>query len=444
MDLLNDKIKNVFFKYLLLACGSALITSIYSVVDMAMVGQYHGSSGTAALACVAPLWNIIYSLGLLTGIGGSVLFTSKRVSKNDGSENEYFTTSIIYSIFLALIVWFLFIFLDEPILKFFGCNEDLYELAELYILPIKFVLPLFLFNQMLSAYLRNDNDPTLSTIGVLAGGIFNIFGDYFFVFTCNMGIYGAGLATAIGSIITFIILMFHFFKKKNTLKLIKVNNFLNKVKEISIVGFSTFFIDVAMGILTILFNRQIMSYLGSDALSVYGIIINISTFIQCLAYGVGQASQPIISANFSCNKQNRINETLKYSIIAAIIIGLCWFIYSMILPNSYIYLFMKPTSTILDLAPFIIRVYAISFILLPFNIYLTYYFQAIMQPQISFIISVFRGLIISGCLIILLPLINGNLVWFTMPITELIITLFGVTMLIISNKKLKKLDSLKN
>lgn len=116
----------------------------------------------------------------------------------------------------------------------------------------------------------------------------------------------------------------------------------------------------------------------------------------------------------------------------------------MILPNSYIYLFMKPTSTILDLAPFIIRVYAISFILLPFNIYLTYYFQAIMQPQISFIISVFRGLIISGCLIILLPLINGNLVWFTMPITELIITLFGVTMLIISNKKLKKLDSLKN
>ena len=78
MDFLNGKIKTLYFKYLAAAFGSALITSIYSIVDMAMVGQYHGPEGTAALAVVAPIWNTIYSLGLLMGIGGSVLFSTIR------------------------------------------------------------------------------------------------------------------------------------------------------------------------------------------------------------------------------------------------------------------------------------------------------------------------------------------------------------------------------
>ena len=70
-------------KYLAAAFGSALISSIYGAVDMAMVGQYQGPQGTAALAVVAPVWNIIYSLGLLMGIGGSVLFPLLNRQRNE-------------------------------------------------------------------------------------------------------------------------------------------------------------------------------------------------------------------------------------------------------------------------------------------------------------------------------------------------------------------------
>ena len=137
-----------------------------------------------------------------------------------------------------------------------------------------------------------------AAFGILAGGIFNMAGDYIFVFTCDMGIFGAGLATAIGAVISFFILLSHFLSKKNTLKFVRSTDFFNKFKQICITGFSTFFIDIAMGILTILFNRQIMRrYLGPDALAVYGPIINVSTFVQCCAYSVGQAAQPIISMN---------------------------------------------------------------------------------------------------------------------------------------------------
>ena len=90
MDLLNGNIKKLYGKYLSAAFGSALISSIYGLVDMAMVGQYQGPDGTAALAVVAPVWNVIYSLGLLMGIGGSVIFSTKRGSgQNDGAQSSF-------------------------------------------------------------------------------------------------------------------------------------------------------------------------------------------------------------------------------------------------------------------------------------------------------------------------------------------------------------------
>ncbi len=100
MDLLNGNIKKIYFKYLFAVFGSAMITSIYSIVDMAMVGQYHGPDGTAALAVVAPVWNIIYSLGLLVGIGGSVILSSKKANEvNDSKENQYFTISVVLLVY---------------------------------------------------------------------------------------------------------------------------------------------------------------------------------------------------------------------------------------------------------------------------------------------------------------------------------------------------------
>ncbi len=432
MNLLTGKIKSLYFKYLSAAFGSALISCIYGVVDMAMVGKYQGPNGTAALAVVAPVWNIIYSLGLLMGIGGSVIFSTKRgdEEKNDGKENQYFSASVVGSVVLAIIAWILVIVFENQILTFFGADETLLDLAKRYMQPIKYVFPLYLFNQMLAAFLRNDNNPGLATVGVLSGGIFNVFGDYFFVFTCDMGIYGAGLATAIGAAISFVVLLSHFFTRKNTLRFVKIEKLFTKLREISVTGFSTFFIDVAMGILTVLFNRQIMKYLGSNALAIYGPIINVSTFVQCCAYSVGQAAQPIISVNFGAGQGKRIKETLKLSIWTTVFFGLFWTALSMAFPNLYIHIFMTPTEEILQMAPSIIRSYGISFILLPFNIFSTYYFQAIMKPKAAFVVSVARGLVISGALIIILPLIfNANILWFAMPITELIVLIYSAIMI---------------
>lgn len=444
MDFLNGRIKTIYFKYLSAAFGSALITSIYSIVDMAMVGRYHGPEGSAALAVVAPVWNIIYSLGLLMGIGGSVLFSTVR-GRADGSigeSNEYFTASVIGSVILAGAIWLIIIFFDRNLMVIFGAQGNTLTLAREYVLPVKAAIPFFLFNQMLAAYLRNDKNPALATGAVLAGGIFNIFGDYFFVFICDMGAFGAGLATAIGSALSFLVMLSHFFTKKNTLRLVRPEGLVRKLKEITATGFSTFFIDVAMGILTILFNRQIMVYLGTNALSVYGVIVNISTFVQCCAYSVGQASQPIISTNFGAGRGDRIRETLKYTLGTVAVFSIFWTVVTMALPNVFIRIFMSPTPEVLEIAPGIMRCYGISFLLLPLNVFSTYYFQALMKPKTAFIASVARGLVISGVLIYLLPAVfSGNAIWFAMPVTELAVAVYVTRQMIKNTKQLDtKLD----
>lgn len=311
---------------------------------------------------------------------------------------------------------------ERPILTFFGADESLLVLAQAYLRPIRYVLPLFLFNQMLAAFLRNDKHPGLATLGVLSGGIFNVFGDYVFVFPCNMGVYGAGLATAAGSCISFAVMLTHFLGKKNTLRFVRVSHLPGKLRQITVTGFSTFFIDVAMGILTVLFNRQIMKYLGANALAIYGPIINVSTFVQCCAYSVGQAAQPLISANYGAGSGKRIRETLRLALLTTAAFGVLWTALSLACPNLYIRIFMSPTPEILAMAPAIIRAYALSFLLLPFNIFSTYYFQAIMKPAAAFVVSVGRGLVVSGALILLLPaLLGAASLWFAMPVTELIV-----------------------
>lgn len=120
MNLLDEKNKKVYFKYLLAAFGSAMISCIYGVVDMAVVGQYQGPNGTAALAIVAPIWNIIYSFGLFMGVGGSVIFSIYRGKNSEDVtlEKQYFSIAVKGSIILSLFSWLAIIFFEEPILTF--------------------------------------------------------------------------------------------------------------------------------------------------------------------------------------------------------------------------------------------------------------------------------------------------------------------------------------
>ena len=429
MNLLKDNIKKMYIKYLAAAFGSSLISTIYGFVDAIVIGKYEGPGGSAAMAVIAPIWNIIFSLGLLFGIGGSVFFSNirARANKNGEDENEYFTVAVTGAAFFSILCMAVIFLFDGQILTLFGADASILPLCKSYLLPVKFVIPTYLFSQTFSAFLRNDGNPGLATVAVLCGGIFNIFGDIFFVFGLDMGMFGAGLATSIGNIFSLLVMCLHFMSRNNTLRPVRVRNFFTKAKNIIATGFSSFFVDVAMGIVTALLNNQIMKYMGSNALAVYSIIVNISTCIQCCGYSVGQAAQPILSANFGAGQYGRIKQTLRYAICAAFCFAAAWTTVMMCFPTQIVSLLMKATPEVLSIAPGIIRTYSLSFILLPFNIFSTYYFQSLMKPSAAFGISIARGAVISGALIIFLPrILHESGLWLAMPITEVIVSIGAV------------------
>lgn len=427
MDLLKGNIKKIYFKYLAASFGSAMIVAVYSIVDAAMVGQYEGPNGVAALATVLPIWSIIYSLGMLFGIGGAVLMASARGRGEKELGDRLYTGALIGVSITTIITWSLINIFLPQLLTFFGADATLLVLAERYMVSVRIAIPLFMFGQFLAAFLRNDNAPVKATAAVVSAGIFNMVGDYFFVFVCDMGIFGAGLATALGQLLGVCILMSHFFSNKCTLKLTGKLSLLTDTKNIIITGFSTFFIDIALGILSIMFNNQIMKYAGADALAIYGVIININVLVQSCAYGIGQAAQPIISVNYGAGNKERVKEIFKWCMISVVFVSVLWTVVTMVFPMGVTRIFMEPTEEVLKIAPPILRTYFISFLLLPFNIFSTYYFQAVLKHGESFLISVLRGMVISGILIYLLPLIGGgNLLWVAMPLTEVVILILVI------------------
>ena len=136
----------MYLRYLVAASGSAMVASIFGMVDAMMVGQYHGPAGNAALAVFNPIWSIIFSLGLLAGIGGSVLFATARGRKDEKDAQAYFTLSVLFGAALSVIAVLGIGLFHEPLFRFFGADDALLSLAKRYLQPILFALPCCLFS----------------------------------------------------------------------------------------------------------------------------------------------------------------------------------------------------------------------------------------------------------------------------------------------------------
>lgn len=436
LDLLRDSIGKLYARYLATCFGGALILCVYSLVDMIAVGQYEGPDGTAALTTVLPIWTTIFSLGLLFGIGGSVLMSTARGAGDKERGDQIFTVSSICIGVLSLVAWILVLFFDRPLLMLFGARGNFLELGLDYIFWIKLVLPLFILAQFLAAFIRNDHAPGLATAAVIAGGAFNIFGDIFFVFVCDMGVSGAGLATALGEVITAGILFTHFLTKKCALRFVKPTHFFSKTRSIIASGIPTFLVDFASGVLITLFNNQIMLYAGADALAVFGVASNVAALVQACGSGVGQAAQPLLSINYGAKAGKRVTQTLVLGIATVAALGILLTTLTLLFPTPLVLLFMDATPAVLEIAPHILRIYFLSFLLLTFNVFSAYYFQAITKTGCSLTISIVRGIALSGVLIYLLPLLFGaEMLWWIMPITEVVTAALVIVFLFFGKRR---------
>ena len=257
-------------------------------------------------------------------------------AKGEGNENgsrAAFTVSFTLICVSSLIVWLAILLFDEELLRLFGADDTLLPLAMRYLKWLKWGVPLWPLGYYLGAFIRNDGAPALVGIATVCGGVFNIFGDIFLTFTCDMGIEGAAIATVLGQAIVFLIQLIHLFSKKNTIRFAKAPNFGKRGAAVASIGFSSCLCSIGMGIVVVLFNNQIMRYFGGNELAIYGVAGNLVTLIQTFSYGIGNAAQPIVAENMGAGKMDRVRQTRNLGGYVALGIGLVSMVFGKVLPG---------------------------------------------------------------------------------------------------------------
>lgn len=426
-DFLNKPVKQVFMRYLVPSVLATMVTSIYVLADTIIVGKGIGTIAVAALNIVLPLYNIFFGLGLLFGVGGSVLMSILRGEGDEKGSNAYFSTSLVaMCVVLALSLAFFTAFMEKIALVFGGTPETMPYIMD-YMPYIVWGMGLFFFSSYLQTFIRNDGAPRLAMYAVVSGGVANIILDYVFVYNFNMGMAGAAIATVMGSGLTVVILLTHFFTKKNNLHFSLKGVRPSFIKNIILNGFASFLIEVASGVTIFVFNIQLLKYAGNTGVSVYSIISNTAIVVVCLCKGINQAAQPLLSTNYGAGLYERTDKIRSLAVKVSIIICAVPVILGLVVPDFFTYIFINPDSAILSMSASAIRIYFVGFMMLGINMVFICYFQAILKNGYSMIICLMRGLILVVAFAYIFPLfMDVTGIWLAVPAAETITMLFGI------------------
>ena len=430
MNLLQDSVYKLYFKYFFPTMCAALSTSIYVLFDTIFIGQGVGSTGLTALNIVLPIYSIYFGTGLLIGIGGSTLMSIEKGRKREDKAQKIFTLSFILGLFLSLIYTVIgFVFLDEIAIILGATKEVLALVKEYMIVVVGGTIPCVM-GSILAPFIRADKAPKRAMFAVIFSGFLNIILDYIFVFPLNMGMKGAAIATVFSYTISFLILLTHLLSKNNTLSFKKDFYKLSYVFRIIKCGLPSLFIEVSLGFVIFIFNIQILKLIGDDGVTAYSIISNIGIIAVALFNGISQTIQPLVSINIGANLKDRALKLRNLGLSTALLIGVVFFIHCILFKDQIVRIFVKPSEKVLSIAINSIRIYSIAFIIMGINMVTGAYFQSVELAKESFIIAFSRGLLFVSICVFILPIFFGiNGVWLSVPIGE-ILTLIVVIILL--------------
>ena len=434
LNLLKDNERTVFYHYLIPSICSTLVTSIYILVDTLIIGQGVGADGISSLNIFLPFYSIYMGIGLLFGIGGGVLMSREDGMGNIEKSNQYFVCSFLSVLLVTIIFTILSVCNLRRVCYFLGASENNIGLVMEYGKYLVLSTPIFICTNFLGPIIRNRKEPKLCMIAVLFGAGINIILDYIFVFPMKMGMEGAAIATIIGSLITSLVLLTHFLKKENRVKISISKVELDKIKKIVACGSSSFLMEVASGFVIFIFNIQILRYIGEQGIVIYGIISNCILVGIALFNGVAQASQPVISTNYGANEIQRVNNILRYAMITTILIGSILYAIIFLFTKAVILVFVKADESIINIGIPAIRMYLSAFCLMNINILMCNYFQSIGREKLSINISIIRGFLLNIVFVFIMPILfGGKSLWLVVPTTE-VITFIGISMYLLKIK----------
>ena len=439
LELGQKPVGALLWQYALPAIVAMTASSLYNIIDRAMIGQVVGPEAIAGLGITFPLMNLSAAFGAAVGVGSSTCISVKLGQKDYKTAEHLLGNTVTLNLIIGFLFMVVCLLLLDPILRFFGASDVTLPYAR------EFMTVILLGNMVthmyfgMNAVLRAAGKPrhamyaTLFTVGM------NILLVVAFVWWFRWGIRGAALATITSQSMALCWQMWIFSNPKELLHLKRGIYKLKKdlVRNIIAIGVSPFLMNATSCVIVIFMNNQFLRYGGDMAVGAYSIANSVVMVFFMFVMGMNQGMQPIVGYNYGAEKYDRMFRCLWLTIACATAILLVGWALSMLFPQ-YIARIFSTDPTLLALSARGIKIDMLVFFVVGSQAVITNFFQCIGKVKVSIFLSLSRQLFLLLPMAYLFPLfwdLDG--VWYSMPASDFGSFAMTIPMLIWYMKKIK-------
>lgn len=428
----TGKLFPMILKYSIPAAISLLITAIYNIVDRIFVGNCNGTSALAGLSICFPLSYMMMAFGLTCSAGGSSLFSLFAGKKEQDNMNRSFGNALIAVVIFEIFLTVVLLIFEKPILTVFGVTETSYVYASAYYRIVSLGCLFQGLTQVFCDFVRVSGRPVLGMCVTGIGAVVNIILDALFVAVLDWGVVGAAWATVIGQICSTLLGAFLIGKgytkvemKKETFRLD-----LGLSKRIISCGFAFWIAQMAMGLISLVYNGQLGKYGGDTAISVYAVVASIMTFVIMPASGISQGIQPIVGNNYGAGNFKRVMSTLYQASTLSVGITCIIWIIVMVFPETILGAF-GASEEMMEVGVSGLRMNFCITPILGFVMLATTFFQSIAKPTPSILITFLRQILFLIPFIYIFPLfwdIGG--IFMAQPVSDALALILSIILVV--------------
>lgn len=427
-------------QYAIPAIIAMTASSLYNMVDSIFIGHGVGPLAISGLAITFPLMNLAAAFGSLVGVGASTLISVKLGQKDYTTAQHILGNVVSLNLLIGLLFTLVSLLFLDPILYFFGASDATLPYARDYMITILLGNVITHMYLGLNSVLRSAGHPQKAMAATILTVVINTLLDPLFIYTFHMGIRGAAIATVLAQVISLCWLIKIFCNKDELLHLKRGIYRLKTtlVENIIGIGLAPFFMNLASCFIVILINKGLKLYDGDLAIGAFGIVNRIVFLFVMIVMGLNQGMQPIAGYNFGAQHYHRVNQVMKYTVIAATIVTTTGFLVGELMPELAVSAFTTDAQLI-QLSANGLQVVVLFFPIIGFQMVTSNFFQSIGMAKKAIILSLSRQVLILIPCLLILPLFWGvKGVWYSMPISDITASIIAGTMLYAQFKHFKQ------
>ena len=386
-----------------------VFTSIYSVVDGFFISNFAGKTAFAALNLIWPFLMILGGMGFMIGTGGTALVSRYLGAGQKERARRYFSMLVEFTAVLGLILTAIGLIFMEPIARFLGATGEMIPDCVLYGRIVIAFNVAFMFQNVFQSFLVAAEKPRLGLVATVSAGVTNMVLDALLVGVFRWGLAGAALATGLSQTVGAVIPMVFFLNRENGSALhfsftpMEAHPLLQACGN----GASELMSNISGSIAAMVYNFQLLKFLGEDGVSAYGVIMYVGFIFVAIFVGYSIGSAPIISFHFGAENREELKNMFRKSYLLMAVWGIAMALAAYLLAGPLAKLFVGYDRQLCELTVHAMRLHCLAFLFTGANIFTSALFTALNDGTVSAAVSFARSMVLQIATVLLLPGLMG-------------------------------------